>query len=96
VLGGSFEPDAFAHVALWDPEREWIEMRLESRRDQRVRIDALDLDVTFAEGEQLRTEISAKFRRDVVASELAAAGLRLMRWWTDPAADFALSLSVPA
>jgi L-histidine N-alpha-methyltransferase len=96
VLGGNFEPDAFAHVALWDPEREWIEMRLESRRDQRVRIDALDLDVTFAEGEQLRTEISAKFRRDVVASELAAAGLRLMRWWTDPAADFALSLSVPA
>ena len=96
VLGGDFDLDAFAHVALWNAEREWIEMRLRSLRDQRVHVKALDLDVTFAEGEEMRTEISAKFRRAVVEQELSAAGLRVARWWTDPAGDFALSLSVPA
>jgi L-histidine N-alpha-methyltransferase len=73
-----------------------MEMRLESTRDQRVRVAALDLDVDFARGEQMRTEISSKFRRAGVEGELAVAGLRLTHWWTDPAGDFALSLSVPA
>jgi L-histidine N-alpha-methyltransferase len=95
-LGADFDPDAFAHVAVWDADREWIEMRLESTCDQRVRVAALDLDVHFARGEQMRTEISAKFRRAGVERELAVAGLRLTHWWTDPAGDFALSLSVPA
>jgi L-histidine N-alpha-methyltransferase len=94
-LGADFDPEAFAHVALWDSRQEWIEMRLESTRDQHVRVAALDLDVSFVAGEQLRTEISAKFRREGVARELATAGLDLREWWTDPAGDFALSLSVP-
>jgi L-histidine N-alpha-methyltransferase len=89
-LGADVDPEAFAHVALWDPEQEWIEMRLRATSPQRVRV--LDLDVEFAEGEELRTEISAKFRRDRVEEELAAAGLRLTQWWTD--GDFALSLAV--
>jgi L-histidine Nalpha-methyltransferase len=95
-LGGDFDPDAFEHVAVWDADREWIEMRLESRRAQRVRIEALDLDVEFEQGEQVRTEISAKFRREGITEELTAAGLQVTKWWTDPAGDFALSLSVPA
>jgi L-histidine Nalpha-methyltransferase len=95
-LGGDFDPDRFAHVAVWDAQREWIEMRLRSLEDQAVRIAALDLEVRFGRGEELRTEISAKFRRSGVAAELAAAGLRLTHWWTDPASDFGLSLSVPA
>ena len=94
-LGADFEPGAFEHVAVWDADREWIEMRLESVRAQGVRIEALDLDVSFEEGEQVRTEISAKFRRDRITEELAAAGLQVTQWWTDPAGDFALSLSVP-
>ncbi len=94
-LGADFDPDAFEHVAVWDPDREWIEMRLESLRAQRVRIEALDLDVRLEQGEQVRTEISAKFRREGITEELAAAGLRVAHWWTDPAGDFALSLSVP-
>jgi L-histidine N-alpha-methyltransferase len=61
-----------------------------------VHIGALDLEVRFERGEELRTEISAKFRRETVTAELAAAGLRLTHWWTDAAGDFALSLSVPA
>jgi L-histidine N-alpha-methyltransferase len=94
-LGADFDPDEFDHVAMWDAEREWIEMRLRSRQDQPVRVAALDLAVHFTRGEELRTEISAKFRRSTVERELAAAGLRLTQWWTDPAGDFALSLSVP-
>jgi L-histidine N-alpha-methyltransferase len=95
-LKADFDPAAFDHVARWDPEREWIEMRLRSTVDQVVSVAALDLEVPFAAGEEMRTEISAKFRREGVERELAAAGLRLTRWWTDPAGDFGLSLAVPA
>jgi L-histidine Nalpha-methyltransferase len=94
-LGADFDPDAFEHLAVWDATNEWIEMRLRSRCDQVVQVRALDLEVRFACDEQLRTEISAKFHPTRVESELAAAGLRLAQWWTDPAGDFALSLSVP-
>ncbi|MGW7545014.1 L-histidine N(alpha)-methyltransferase [Streptomyces sp. NPDC054770] len=92
-LGADFAPDAFDHVALWDAENEWIEMRLRSRVAQTVKVPALDLAVDFAAGEELRTEVSAKFRRDGVTAELAAAGLELTNWWTDSQGRFALSLS---
>lgn len=95
-LGADFEPDAFDHVALWDPANEWIEMRLRSRTEQTVKVPALDLAVHFAAGEELRTEVSAKFRENRVSAELAAAGLELERWWTDGEGRFALSLSVVA
>ncbi|MFF4793086.1 L-histidine N(alpha)-methyltransferase [Streptomyces sp. NPDC001276] len=93
-LGADFEPDAFDHVALWDTTNEWIEMRLRSRTAQTVKVPALDLAVHFAAGEELRTEVSAKFRKDRVSVELAATGLELERWWTDGEERFALSLSV--
>jgi dimethylhistidine N-methyltransferase len=94
-LGGNFDLDEFEHVALWDPQAEWIEMRLRSCVDQTVELTGLDLSVSFAAGEEVRTEVSAKFRRDGVAAELAAAGLRLRRWWTDERGRFGLSLSDP-
>lgn len=93
-LGADFDADAFDHVALWDTDNEWIEMRLRSRTDQTVKIPALDLAVDFTAGEELRTEISAKFRKEGVRSELAATGLELAHWWTDREGRFALSLSV--
>ncbi|MGP3757097.1 L-histidine N(alpha)-methyltransferase [Streptomyces sp. IBSNAI001] len=92
-LGADFPLDAFDHVALWDPDHEWIEMRLRARRALTVKIRELDLVVQFEEGEELRTEISAKFREERVRDELAAAGLRLDQWWTDAAGRFALSLA---
>ncbi len=95
-LGADFDPAAFEHVAVWDAEHEWIEMRLRSLTDQVVHVPALDLDVRFAAGEEMRTEVSAKFRRERVEAELAAAGLRMTSWWTDPDGDFGVSLSVPA
>ncbi|MGW6293338.1 L-histidine N(alpha)-methyltransferase [Streptomyces sp. NPDC055058] len=93
-LGADFDPAAFAHVAVWDPEREWIEMRLRSRTAQTVKIPGVGLAVDFAEGEELRTEVSAKFREEGVRAELSAAGFALSRWWTDEEDRFALSLSV--
>ncbi|MFJ6739363.1 L-histidine N(alpha)-methyltransferase [Streptomyces sp. NPDC091279] len=92
-LGADFEADAFDHVALWDAEHEWIEMRLRSRVGQTVKVPALGLAVDFAAGEELRTEISAKFRKEGVRAELASAGLELSHWWTDAEGRFALSLS---
>jgi L-histidine N-alpha-methyltransferase len=93
-LKADFDPDAFEHVALWDAENEWIEMRLRSRVDQLVTVAELDLQVPFAAEEDLRTEVSAKFRRERVEQELAAAALSMTHWWTDPAGDFGVSLSV--
>ncbi|NYJ05647.1 L-histidine N(alpha)-methyltransferase [Petropleomorpha daqingensis] len=95
-LKADFDPESFDHVALWDAEHEWIEMRLRSARDQQVNVAALDLGVPFAAGEEMRTEISAKFRKAGVERELAAAGLAMTHWWTDPAGDFGLSLAQPA
>lgn len=94
-LAADFVPERFAHRAVWNAEAEWIEMRLAATVAHTVRIGRLGLDVDFAAGEEIRTEISAKFRREGVAAELAAAGLALHSWWTDPAGDFALSLAVP-
>jgi L-histidine N-alpha-methyltransferase len=93
-LGADFDPTLFQHVALWNAEEEWIEMRLRSMTDQQVRLASLDLTVDFAAGEEIRTEISAKFRLEGIESELAAVGMRVTDLWTDPAKDFALSLSV--
>lgn len=95
-LSADFDPDAFEHVAVWDDEREWVEMRLRSLRAQTARIADIDLTVDLAEGEEIRTEVSAKFRRERVAEELAAAGLELTHWWTDRDGDFGLSLSRPS
>jgi L-histidine Nalpha-methyltransferase len=95
-LGANFDLDAFDHVARWDPDAEWIEMRLRSACRQEVTVPAIGLQVSFDEGEEMRTEVSAKFRRDGVRAELAGAGLDMRSWWTDPGGRFGLSLSVPA
>jgi L-histidine N-alpha-methyltransferase len=92
-LGADFDPDDFDHVALWNREEEWIEMRLRARRDVTAKIPELDLVVSFAAGEDLRTEVSAKFREEGVRAELSAAGFVPSRWWTDAAGRFALSLA---
>jgi len=95
-LDASFDLDTFDHVAVWNAQDEWIEMRLRSTCSQTVPVRALDLEVSFAEGEEMRTEVSAKFRREGITAELAAAGLEVAGWWTDARGDFALSLSRPS
>ncbi|HEV7931288.1 MAG TPA: L-histidine N(alpha)-methyltransferase [Actinomadura sp.] len=92
-LGADFVPEAYDHVAVWDTANEWVEMRLRSATDQLVRIEALGLTVRVAAGEEIRTEISSKFRDERLRDELDAAGLSLRHRWTDPDGDFALVLA---
>ena len=92
-LGADFVPEAFDHVAFYDRRHDWIEMRLRARRPCSVRIADLGMRVEFAAGEELRTEISAKFTHARVRADFQAAGLALERWLPDPDGLFALSLS---
>lgn len=92
-LGADFPADRFEHVAVWNAREEWIEMRLRAREAVSVKIRELDLVVPFEAGEEIRTEVSAKFRQEGVRSELADAGMKLVEWWTDAEGRFALSLS---
>jgi L-histidine N-alpha-methyltransferase len=93
VLEADFDTRAFAHVAVWVPQASRVEMRLRALQDMTVRVRALDLEVSFTEGEEMRTEISTKFTRPAVAAELAASGFSLDHWFTDPAGLYALSLA---
>ncbi|HEY0517231.1 MAG TPA: L-histidine N(alpha)-methyltransferase [Solirubrobacteraceae bacterium] len=92
-LDADFDPEDFEHVALFDREHEWIEMRLRARRAHTTLVRGLNLQVRFQAGEELRTEISAKFTPERLEGDLAAAGLELARWLTDPDGLFALTLS---
>jgi L-histidine Nalpha-methyltransferase len=93
-LAADFDVDSYQHVARWNSDEERIEMWLRSQRAQRVRINALELTVDFAAGEEMLTEVSCKFHPDGVSAELADAGLRRAQWWTDTAGDFGLSLAL--
>jgi len=95
ALGADFDPEAFEHVAFFDEANSWIEMRLRANGAQAVRIDDAGLGLTFADGEEIRTEISAKFTRDAVEAELHAAGLALDEFFTDGASLFGLAFASP-
>ena len=92
-LEADFDLDAFEHVARWDPHNLWMDIRLRSLARQSVAFRALDLAVDFAEGEEMRTEISTKFARQGLDGIYGEAGLELAEWWTDPEDLFALSLA---
>ena len=92
-LGADFNLDNYQHVAIWDSENEWIEMRLRAIAAATVTLPKLALDMVLAAGEEIRTEISTKFGREGVKRELANAGFSLDSWWTDPEGLFALSLA---
>jgi L-histidine Nalpha-methyltransferase len=88
-LDATFDQRRFAYEARWDSEHEWMEIGFRAREAHIVSIPRLELEIAFREGEPLRVEISAKFRREQFAAE---AGLRLGEWWTDRAGDFAVAL----
>jgi L-histidine Nalpha-methyltransferase len=94
-LAADFIPENFEHIAFFDRRNEWVELRLRASRPCSVLISDLDLRVEFAAGEELRTEISAKFTRERIDSDLEAAGMELQRWFVDPDALFAVSLVAP-
>lgn len=92
-LGADFDINAFEHVARWDPENLWVDIRLRSLANQVVNVSALDMLVPFAAGEEMRTEISTKFLRPGLEGIYAEAGLELTNWWTDSDGLYALSLA---
>lgn len=92
-LGADFDVEAFEHVTVWNREQEWIEMRLRASRTMEVYLPAVDLEVRFEDGEELRTEISAKFRTSGIATELEAAGLKAAGQWTGEQNRYALTLA---
>jgi L-histidine Nalpha-methyltransferase len=94
-LGADFRPERWEHVAFWDAERSWIEMRLRSSVDQHVSIPSLGLAFDVRRGEELRTEVSAKYTRASFAARAAGTGLTLARWDTDGQGRFALALLQP-
>ncbi len=90
-LDADFDLDAFVHDARWESDHEWIRIGLRSRRQQTVRLRAVGLTVEFADDELMRTEISAKFRRESLAAELQASGFRTINWWDN--GDVALTVA---
>lgn len=94
-LGADFDLRAYEHVAFYNADDRRVEMHLRARSAQTVRIPGAGLTVHLAAGELVRTEISAKHTRASAAAALAAAGMRLRRWFTDPAAQFGLALAEP-
>ncbi len=92
-LDADFDLDAFEHVARWDPENLWIDIRLRSLTNQVVNLLALDMQAAFSAGEEMRTEISTKFARPGLEGIYAEAGLELTDWWTDADGLYALSLA---
>ncbi|NNG38666.1 L-histidine N(alpha)-methyltransferase [Flexivirga sp. ID2601S] len=92
-LGGDLDVGAFSYVPFWDPHMERMDLRLRAEEPQRVRLPGAGLDFELASGEELRVEISSKFRISGIAAELEAAGLTVTRVWTDEAGDFALTLA---
>ncbi len=92
-LGADFDLDAFDHVARYDAEEARMDIRLRSRGEQSVRVEEIGLDVAFAAGEEMRTEISSKFTRERLEAIYADAGLQMSGWFTDRDSDYALSLA---
>jgi L-histidine N-alpha-methyltransferase len=95
-LDADFDPDGFEHVAFFDADNEWIDIRLRSLVEQFIDLKALDMRTHFARNEEMRTEISTKFTRERLEASYADAGLELVEWWTDPEELYALSLARPA
>jgi L-histidine N-alpha-methyltransferase len=92
-LDADFDLDGFDYFARWNHDWERIEMGLRSRSDQQVKLGRLDLSVFFDQGEELQTEVSAKFRPEGIVEELRAAGFATVGQWQDPEGDFAVTLA---
>ena len=94
-LEATFEQRHFDYDPLWDPANDWMDVGLRARESHVVSVRRLGLELELAEGERLRVEISAKFRRAPFELELGRAGLSPESWWTDTAGDFAVVLARP-
>jgi L-histidine N-alpha-methyltransferase len=93
LLDGDFDPEGFEHRALYNRERDRIETRLRSKREQVVRLPGIEMEIAFERGEEILTEISVKYDRPRVEALLRESGFEMVEWLTDPENLFALSLA---
>jgi len=91
-LGADFDPEGFEHVAFYDPENAWIEMRLRAIRDMKVSVPGAGLRLDYRRGDEIRTELSCKYTRPSLEARLSGTGLRVEGWYTDPDELFASAL----
>jgi L-histidine N-alpha-methyltransferase len=92
-LDADFDLGEFEHVAFWDADNEWIDIRLRALSEQFVDLRELDMRAHFSRNEEMRTEISTKFTRERIESSYADVGLELLEWWTDSEGLYAMSLA---
>jgi dimethylhistidine N-methyltransferase len=95
-LGGDFDLSAFRHRAVYNEQAGRVEMYLVSALAQKVKIDHLGLEVSFAEDEAIHTENSYKYSPEEIESLATAANLDMERAWLDSDRRFQLSLFKPA
>jgi dimethylhistidine N-methyltransferase len=91
-LRANFEPDRFRHLVRWNPAASRIEIYLESQQPQRVRLQALGVELRLRAGERIHTESSYKLSAPRLARLFASAGLQLERSWFDRAHRFGVHL----
>jgi L-histidine N-alpha-methyltransferase len=91
-LDGDFDVAAFDHVALWDPSQR-MDLRLRVNGDHTVMVGDIDMQLDLHDGEEVRIEISTKFRIPSITTELADAGFTTRQVWTDPPGDVAVLLA---
>lgn len=93
-LAADFDVRSFRHVAVYNAEAGRVEMHLESRRAQTVRVGSLALDIAFAAGERVHTENSHKYDLDDLSALAARTGFARARTWLDEAGQFSSNLLV--
>lgn len=86
--GVHFDTTAFRHYAFYYEAFSRIEMHLIATRQTIV--SAADKRFVLEEGDDIRTEVSYKFRLDDFVGEVEESGLRLVKGWMDDRAWFAI------
>jgi L-histidine N-alpha-methyltransferase len=91
-FGTDFDPAGFDHVAFYDTEERWIEMRLRARRPMRVSLKPVKLTLSLERGDDIRTELSCKYTRERFSALVRGTGYALKAWLGGAGGDFALAL----
>ncbi|HET9765841.1 MAG TPA: L-histidine N(alpha)-methyltransferase, partial [Thermoanaerobaculia bacterium] len=93
LLRADFDPSRFRHRAFYDRGSDWIEMRLVTAGAQVVSLGVTGETLRLADGEEIRTEISAKYTRERAEALLSGAGFAPRQWHTDERGWFGVSLA---
>lgn len=92
-FGGNFDINLFKHQAIYNQEKQQIEMYLYAQKNHQVNLDKLDLEIIFTKNEPILTEISRKFNLNQMQFFLASHRLKTVKSWTDENNYFGLILT---